>query len=171
MPLAAGGSLNAAVHTRPLQLDWNLEFTQTPTILARDYWRSRRRAYGMPARADIAPAAMRKFVAHAGLSEIRPGTRQVDYFIRLAGTRWEDVFGPMTGRFLEDFLPPEIEMRWRTVFDAVRKAATPVGIATGIEFQGKSWLTCEMFVAPLGDAAHNVTMLFLCFASGSSVRR
>jgi hypothetical protein len=80
----------------------------------------------------------------------------------------------MTGRDISEFLPPEIEMRWRKLFDSVRTAAKPVRATTRIGFQEKSWLLTEMFVAPLGEDGV-VSMLFMCFTSwtdyGSGVQR
>jgi hypothetical protein len=153
---------------RPLRFDWNLKFTRPATRLAHEYWESCRAGRTMPTRADLKPAAMHKFTEHVGLVEVRaePGP-DVDYFIRRAGTKWEQVFGPMTGRLIHDFLPPEIETRWREVFDPVRTRVVPVRVTTGITFQRKTWLETEMFVGPLG--ADRVSMLFLTFVSWSAL--
>ena len=118
----------------------------------------------MPSRDDLRPTAMRKFTEAVGLVEIRTDIGpDVEYFIRRAGTQWEGVFGPMTGKFLHEFLPPEIELRWREVFDAVRLAVSPVRAAAGIRFQRKTWLQAEMFVAPLG--IETVSMLLVAFVA------
>jgi hypothetical protein len=107
---------------------------------------------------------MRGFTEHVGLVEVRRDTgAEIDYFIRRAGTRWEAVFGAMTGRLIQEFLPPEIETRWRQAFDAVCEAKAPLRLTTDILFQNKSWLEAELFIGPLGEA--EVTMLLLAFAS------
>jgi len=132
MPNTGGGNLKSATRPRPLQFDWDLHLTREPTRLASDYWQSRRQGRAMPARVDLNPAAMRKFTQHVGLIEIRRDRApDAEYFIRRAGGEWEHVFGPMTGRFLDEFLPPQIEARWRQVFDAVReKQRRPADVAT-----------------------------------------
>ncbi|MDE2134935.1 MAG: PAS domain-containing protein [Alphaproteobacteria bacterium] len=150
-----------------LEFDWTLQLTKPATILACEYWRSRCGGRSMPNRNDLDPVAMRKFTPHVGLIDIRKaedGT--TDYFIRRAGTKWEEVYGPMTGRYLWEFLPPEIEPNWREVFGAVQAAKAPVRVTTGIDFQGKTWLKAEMFVAPLGEGG-DVSMLFMTFVSWS----
>jgi hypothetical protein len=153
--------------TKALEFDWQLIFAREPIKLASEYWHSRRGAFSMPARADLNPAAMRKFTAHIGLVEIRHDEApHVEYFIRRAGGKWEDVFGTMTGRFIHEFLPPQIETRWRQVFDVVGEKKKPLRVATGIHFQGKTWLSTEMFVAPLGQAGEP-DMLFVAFDSWS----
>lgn len=152
------------VRARPLTFDWELRFTQAATRNALAYWNKVRGSRPMPSRDDLDPVAMRRFTEHVGLIEIRSESGgDVDYFIRRAGTKWEEVFGPMTGRLIHEFLPPEIEMMWRQVFDLVRSAKAPVRVTTGIKFQRKNWLDAEMFIAPLGDA--EPTMLFMTFVS------
>lgn len=153
---------NTSVRALNMAFDWDLQATQPAIVRARDYWQSRRNGRPMPNRADLNPVAMRSFTEHVGLIEIRHEPDS-DYFIRRAGLKWEAVFGPITGRFIHEFLPPEIESRWRQVFDTVYNAAAPLRVTTDIRFQRKSWLEAELFVAPLGDA--EITMLFLAFAS------
>ena len=149
----------------PLNFDWNLEFQNDATRLGLEYWKSRCRGSQMPERADLDPVAMRKFTSHVGLVEIRPAIGEdVEYFIRRAGTKLEDVYGPITGHYLHEFLPPELEACWRTVYDAVRKAKAPVRITTKIDFRGRNWLSSEFLVAPLGTNGEP-SMLFLTFVS------
>ena len=151
----------------PLEFDWTVQLHQPATLLAYEYWRSRCAGRAMPSRADLDPVTMRKFTSHVGLIEIREAEGQgITYFIRRAGTKWEEVFGVMTGRFLHEFLSLEFEARWREVFDAVREAKAPVRVTTGIHFQRKTWLETEMFVAPLGEN-NKVTMLFMTFVASN----
>lgn len=145
-------------------LDWELRFTQQPTLLACAYWQGQCRGRRMPQRSDLNPVAMRKFTEHVGLIDVRPDA-ETDYFIRRAGTEWERVFGPMTGKFIHEFLPPEIETRWRHVFGTVCGRVAPARATTGIRFQRKTWLQAEMLVAPIGD--DEVTMLFMTFVAWS----
>ena len=155
-----------SARTRGMAFDWTLQATQPAIVRARDYWQSRRGERPMPNRADLDPVAMRGFTEHVGLVEVRRDTGvEVDYFIRRAGTKWEAVFGAMTGRLIQEFLPPEIETRWREVFDAVCQAKAPLRVTTDILFQNKSWLEAEMFVGPLGEG--EVSMLLLAFTSWS----
>lgn len=169
-PHAAIGALKH-VETKPLSFDWSIALTQSATIQARDYWLSRRGNGAMPARADLSPHAMKAFMPHLGLIEVREAPSRRDYLIRLAGSRWEDVFGPMRAKLLGDFLPKHIEDRWRLLFDSVCDAKKPVRVTTRIAFKEKTWLAAEMFVAPLSDDGTSVSMLFLCFASWSTVKR
>ncbi|HEY2032620.1 MAG TPA: PAS domain-containing protein [Rhizomicrobium sp.] len=148
-----------------IDFDWALTARLPTAIAGRDYWLSKRTGEGIPSRGDLKPTEMRTFLTHVGLIENKPASLgKRHYFIRQAGTRWEDVFGKMTGRFIDEFLPPEIETRWQSVFDQIWDAARPCVVRSSILFQKKSWLAAEMFIAPLGDAGSDVSMLFMCFS-------
>jgi hypothetical protein len=90
------------------------------TALACTYWQSRRKNERLPARTDLVPSEMRKFIARVGLIEFHDRGRGVEYSIRLAGSKWEAIFGLMRGRTLREFLPADIEARWRDAFEPVR---------------------------------------------------
>ena len=149
----------------PIEFDWDLRFDNSATRLGLAYWRSCCRGRLMPRREDLDPVAMRKFTQHVGLVEARPGAGGgIDYFIRRAGTRWEDVYGPITGHYLSDFLSPELEDCWRMVLDAVRTRKAPVRITSKIDFQEKNWLSTEFLAAPLG-ADEAPSMVFITFVA------
>ncbi len=164
--MSALGTKNITAFT-PLVFDWSLAMTREPTRLACEYWRSRCGSSWAPQRTDIAPAAMRKFIAHVGLVTIESAGGRNLYTIRHAGTEWENVFGPMSGKRLDEFLPAAIENRWRDVFDSVCGAMAPLRVTTRIEFRGKTWLRTELFVAPLRGADDSLPMLFICFTTWS----
>ncbi len=155
--------MNAAVS--PNYFDWALGFTRQPNKLAQAYWSACRKDRTMPRRADLDPVAMRKFTGHVGLVELRSAGRgAVDYFIRRAGSHWEEVYGHMTGKLLHEFLPEDTEQTWREAFDAVRCRAAPVRLSAQIDFEAKNSLEIEMLIAPLGEG-DSVTMLLTCFVA------
>lgn len=135
-----------------LAFDWTLQFLRVETAAAHEYWSACRSTRPMPSRSDLKPTAMRKFTEHVGLVEVQhEAAGEAGYFIRRAGGKWEEVFGPMTGRYIQEFLPPQIEMRWREALGAVCNAKAPVRVTTRIQFQQKNWLKAELFFAPLGE--------------------
>jgi hypothetical protein len=125
-------------------LDRELAFEREPTRLACAYWHDRRGDRTMPARGDLAPSGMRKFMSHVGLIDILRDSSTADYRIRLAGTRWEAVYGPMTGRCLNEFLAPRLEARWRKAFDS--GSLGPVRVGSRVTYEAKVWLDCEIFI-------------------------
>lgn len=148
-----------------MRIDHEVALTREMPIKAYDYWRARRGTRIMPSRKDINPRDMREFVAHAGLIEVRPKAEGTDYVVRLVGTRAEEIFGQITGKAFSEFLPPEIEARWRRVCDEVRKTHGPVSVSGRLAFQGRTWLQTETFVGPLAEEGQEITMFLLGFAS------
>ena len=150
----------------PIAIDDSLFFVRPETREALAYWKSRLDGRPMPSRADLDPRAMRAFMPNVALVELRQapdGTQ--DYYIRLAGTALEQLFGPLTGQSISAFLPAEIEARWRRMFDAARDAAAPIRTIGRIAFQKKTWLEGETLTAPLGADGKTVSMLFVVLAS------
>jgi len=153
--------------THPLVFDWLLRTTRPETTLARDYWVSLRGTGQLPKRSDLAPSEMKSFLSHVGLIDVRQRADGRDYIIRLAGSRWEAVFGPMKGKLIQDFLPSHVEARWRLLFDSVGARIEPVRVTTRISFKDMTWLATEMFVAPLREDNTGTGCLFMCFTSWS----
>lgn len=148
-------------HLPPMRIDHEVALTQVMTTKAYDYWRARRGSRIMPARKDINPRDMREFVASAGLIEARPTADGYEYQVRLAGTRIEEIMGPITGKLFSEFLPLEIEARWRRVCEEVRRSRGPVSITGRMAFQARHWLKTEAFVGPLGEDGQEITMFLL----------
>lgn len=155
----------------PMTFDPALDLTHRATQAAREYWEARRAERVMPARCDLDHAGMRNFIAHVGLIACSDDETPCPYRVRLAGSEWEAVFGPMTGRCLSEFLGPDIEDRWRQVFDSVRLERKALKVSTRVGFKSKTWLEAEMFVAPLSEDGETVSMLFLCFSATNLVRQ
>jgi hypothetical protein len=143
----------------PIEIDPTVALTRPMTRMAYAYWQSVRADRAMPMRKDLSPQAMRAFLRHVALIEIRAGDDgRMDYVMRLAGVRIEDIFGPVTGRALGQFLPPQIETRWRFALDKAVEARAPLRAASRLTFAGKTWLQAEVLLAPLGEAG-KVSML------------
>jgi hypothetical protein len=159
-----GEDVETGIAVSPYALDWALAFEQQANALACEYWQARRNGRLMPARADLDPVAMRKFSAHVGLIELRGPGNETDYFIRRSGSRLDEVYGPITGRSLRDFLPPRLLAVWHEMIGAVCRQLAPARIATRADFEGKTWLNVEMLLAPLGEDG-KVNMIFLCFVA------
>jgi hypothetical protein len=155
-----------------IEIDKTLSFRHPLNVEALGYWRSLLKGRAMPARADLDPRAMRGFLADMGLMETRKkadGTS--DYFVRLAGTRTEQIYGPVTGKLISEFLPPEIEARWRGALDAAVAAGGPVRTIGRMAFQKRTWLEVECLVAPLGDDGQTISMLMIVVATWEAEKK
>ena len=150
----------------PIIHDATLSFVHPALVKAFAYWNSSRRERAMPGRADITPQGMRSFLPHVALVEVkpRPGNGP-DYFVRLAGTAIEEVFGKRTGRPLTQDVPPELAVRWRAQFDAAVNSQKPLRATGRIAYENKTWLEAEILCAPLSEDGTSVSMVLLAFAA------
>ena len=149
----------------PMRIDPVTALREPVTRAACDFWESRRHGKAMPSRKDLDHAGMRGFIAHVGLISCIEENGNTAYLVKLAGSRWEAVFGRMGGRFISEFLEPAIEARWRQPFDHVRRSKTPKCVTARIAFESKNWLDAELLVAPLSENGEDVSMLFLAFVA------
>ena len=150
----------------PVTFDWSLAFEHRVAQLALAYWKSRCAGRSMPQRSDLTPGGMSEFLANVALIEsLRVGQTKRQYRVRLAGTRVEQIFGPIGGKSISEVLTEEIEARWRSYFDAVCDAVRPLRICGRVAFENKIWLESEALIAPLGQAGEPVTMLFAALAA------
>ena len=129
------------------------------------YWQSKCRGRAMPARADIDPTEMRPFLPHVGLVETPDGSAaRPDYRIALAGSAIESVLGPLTGRLLQEAVPPMIARRWRSVYEVAVTEAVPIRATSRVSFEAKNFLMAELLVAPLTGDPGRVDTLFVSLA-------
>src|SRR5215469_13576270 len=90
----------------PMQVESELAFDEPVTRAAFEFWDSRRHGKALPSRKDLDHAGMRGFIAHVGLISCVQNNDVITYRVKLAGSRWEAVFGPMSGRLTSEFLAP-----------------------------------------------------------------
>jgi len=151
--------------------DPTLVFVHPRLIEAYAYWKDRCGSRPLPRRADLNPVAMRNFITHVGLFDVHRGSDgSVDYFVRLAGARIDDVFGRRGGRPLTDGLPPHIASRWRKSVDRVLESRGPIRLRSRIAYENKIWMDGEGLCAPLGESVTAPNMIFFAFAVLSTKR-
>jgi hypothetical protein len=92
-------------------------------------------------------------------------SRDGSYVVRLQGQHTRDVFGHLATQSLAAVLSPQEEQRWRFCFDIVRDRGEPVRLATQVGTQGKLWLDCEVFIAPLCEGEGKPESFFWIFVS------
>jgi hypothetical protein len=148
-------SLHLSAFEKPpmptITVDWSLAFQSPVAKQAAGYWFSLRGDRDMPGRRELSPSAMRGFLSFVNLVAIN-GEGPGSYTIVLQGQHTRDVFGHVANRNLSEVLTPAEEQRWRESFDLTHNSQKPVRLATRVGTQGKLWLDCEVFIAPLADA-------------------
>jgi|GEM_PF-1259467 len=146
----------------PVEVSRDLTFRCPENNAAIAYWRSKRHGRRMPPRSEIDPTEMRSFLAHVALMETPDGSpARPDYRIALAGTAIEAVLGPLTGRLLQQAVPPAIARRWRSLYDVVMADAVPLRAVSRVAFSAKNFLMGEVLAAPLSADGRRIDTLFI----------
>jgi hypothetical protein len=161
MPEAA----NSRPDLPPVSYDWSLAFEHELTRKGLAYWNERRGAKALPSFKDIPPRGMKDFITNVSLIESRlREDGKVDYSIRLTGERVRERYGAVAHRKLQEFLPLEMERRWRHALELVTSAQAPLRVHGRMSYADSTWLYQETLLAPLSDDAGTVDMFLLVTA-------
>jgi hypothetical protein len=150
----------------PLLCDTTLSFERPELSLFVAVWREKAKDGRVPARSEIAArdvkACMRKII----LWERHEGPRDR---VRLIGTALVPIWGDMTGRFVDEVVPADLQPRWQAHIGTVLAARRPLRFVTRVDFQNQAFLVAEMASVPLCDDLGRPTMV-MCAIHASSDR-
>jgi hypothetical protein len=149
----------------PVYHDWSLTFEQATPREALSYWNECRGTRSMPRKADISVRGMKRFIANVSLVDVQAnddGT--LDYFVRLTGERVRELYGAIAHHKLSEFLPPDMEQRWRTALDLVRTAGRPLRVHGRMSYADHVWLYQETLLAPLSSGGDETDTFLMATA-------
>jgi hypothetical protein len=125
------------------------------------------RTGAIPARSQFTPRSSKGFLGNLIIFERVEGT----FLIRLMGTRISAVLGEMQGMRIEHAVPVEVAARWRPVLSEVLVTRIPTRVVKTVAFNDLHYLEAELLLAPLLDAAGQLTMVFAVAAFRSGVAK
>lgn len=144
----------------PITVDESLSFTHPLISAAFAYWQICCHGRKMPERADLRPSDMRNYIAHVAFVDV-PASSGQDYFVRVAGSKIEEVFGKRSARHLLDGVPKELHSHWLRPFEMVRTASRPLRGNGSVTYRSQHWLNAEILYAPLGKDGSVSTVFFV----------
>lgn len=162
--MATGGE---SANRKPIELpsievDLSLAFEAPEPRAGLEYWRRKLDGRPMPRRNDIRPEEIPSLLPYTVLFDLTPlPGGGVDMFPRLAGARFEEVFGPIHNRPLSTRLAPEILERWRGVARAMLEHGGPIRAIGNVLHQDKTYIRFELLLAPLGRDGQSADTMFL----------
>lgn len=145
----------------PIDLDARLDFVAPMVIKGLAYWQKKAAGRTMPLRADIKPEEIAGLLPSMCLFELRKRSGGFEIFPRLAGSKFEEVFGPIHNKPLASVLAPEIVERWRGAAHAVLEVRAPLRLTGNVLHQDKRFIRFEILVAPLSAEGEEIDMLYL----------
>jgi len=139
-------------------------FRDPDLVQARNVWRSRCGAGGIPKHHDLPPKVMRPFLKKVAIFErVAAPSGHHRYRARLTGQEFTLAYDEMSGRFLDEVLSQKYLARWTKIVDVVLAWGRPVRYLTVTEAFGRGHSVLEHFIAPLLDDAGAAThLLFVC---------
>lgn len=151
MPLARELNALAGASGWDVRCDATLDFEHQDLKKIRALWLDKC-ATRLPARSEFTLRALRHVMPHLVILDVvAAGDARRRYLHRYVGMQIVARFGEMTGRYIDEVLPPVLLPKTLTYFDAIVSSRKALRIVTNFEFTPVNYLQCEMFVMPLAE--------------------
>ena len=112
------------------------------------YWSAKWIDGKMPARAELYPEEMIRFLAHVYLIEVQDSPRQ--YFVRLAGTTVNEALGlDTTNRYVHEYLSEGRAEMWQGWLDQVANEGRGIFLKLDMSGVGKKFIQGVCLILPL----------------------
>ncbi len=134
----------------PSLCDPELAFTDTRFRVLLSLWHGFAVGDRTPRRSDFTPRALKALLRNVAIYE-RVANGTVRYRVRVMGSAFADVMGDLSGRFIDEAVPPAFAPRWHAALDAAFEAHAPLRFIGRSDTANKSYLVAEFFEAPLID--------------------
>lgn len=131
--------------------DSSLMFERVDLNAIAAVWRRQAGERSMPARLEITPRELKNCLSHVIFYErLQEGGRR-RYRVRLQGSAYLPITGDLTGKFVDEAIPPAQAALWEHTLDTVIAEGGPLRILSRSAALGKNVLVGEFFAAPLAD--------------------
>ncbi len=121
------------------------------------YWLGKRRGRRAPARADIDPVELRGLLPHISLLDVvEPGPR---LRFRLIGTAVVEIAGEVTGRFVDELVPPSVYARLHEQYVDIARNLVGRYHVTDMAWQGRPYLRYHRLLLPLSEDQRSANLL------------
>ena len=144
--------------------DTKLVFDNAQLSAMREVWRARCKPGRLPAREDFTLQTLKPFLREILITEVINGPSGRRYLHRLVGSHTAQRIGELTGKYLDEALPPPIFKKTVFMFDAVFAHRCPMRILTDFDIRSVDHMRGETFAAPLAADGATPNMLLAVFA-------
>jgi hypothetical protein len=148
----------------PVVFDPDLNFDGPGLRRIIDLWQAKRGPRALPARSDFSARDLKSNLSRILLFEAVVGPR---YRIRLMGSALTQVWGDLTGKFVDEAVPPHLQPRWIAFIEGVLTMGRPLRMKARVDFMEKTFLVAEFAAVPLSDDAGQPTMVMAAIHASS----
>ena len=115
-----------------------------------DLWRRKAGDRKMPARSEMTPRDLKDILRNILLVE-RVSQNPSHYKFRLVGTGLTHMAGELTGKTIEEIVPPEHQPRWIECCDLILDGGQPMRFLGHVHLEGREYLDAENLYVPLAN--------------------
>ncbi len=148
--VASGLNMQARAAGWDVHCDASLDFAHAGLNAMRGLWLAKSAAR-LPARSDFSMRELKPFLPNLTVLEILHEGGRTRYLHRFVGMEIVRRLGEITGRCIDEVLPPSLAVKTITYFDAVATHGVALGGVTNFQFTPVNYLQCEMLMMPLAD--------------------
>jgi hypothetical protein len=130
--------------------DPSLQFSNASYGELLDLWRRKTGNRRMPARSDMTPRDLKDVLRHILVLE-RVSQNPSRYKFRLVGTGLTHLAGELTGKMVDEVVPPEHLPRWTECCDLVLDGGQPMRFLGRVHLEGREYLDAENLFVPLAN--------------------
>ncbi|MBO6633246.1 PAS domain-containing protein [Parvibaculum sp.] len=161
MPIGSGNAQPQQIMLPPIALEPARECTSPEVRDGLAYWRLKAAGREMPLHADIRPEEIPRLLPYVTLFDLRQNNGSLELFPRIAGAKFEEVFGAIHNKPLETVLPPEIVERWQGAARTLFEAREPLRAVGEVLHDQKTFIRFELVIAPLSRTGEKLDMMLL----------
>src|SRR5271155_1371775 len=143
----------------PSRCDPTLAF-ETPMLgRALALWQEKAVGREIPSRRDMGARALKAFLPHVTIVDVVGEGAARRYRFRLLGTAVADLFGNLTGKFVDEAIVSPFRERWSAIMSATLDAGAPLRFFGRVEYNNRDYLSLELLLAPLSDESAEAILL------------
>jgi hypothetical protein len=135
----------------PLLFDASLQVRTPQLRQVLDVWNAKRGERRMPSRSDFDMRDLACALPQTSIVQIVHEGDRRRFRIRLMGTSLDQHLAPVTGKFVDEAVPPHFVERWTSLYESAIGPRAPMRVASRTAFRDQLYLIGEGLVLPLSD--------------------
>lgn len=150
--------------------EWTAGSRTNPTFVTpqlrriAELWDARRGTHSMPARSSLTLRDLSCALPQLSIVDVVIDGGATRFKVRLMGSELDQVLAPMTGRFVDDAVPPPHSDRWATFLTEALQHRSPTRALSRAEYGDRRLYLVEALIAPLADdGEHPDKVMVVCF--------
>jgi hypothetical protein len=150
--------------------EWTAGASTNPTFVTpqlqhiANVWEERRGLRSMPARSSLTLRDLACALPQLSIVDVVTQGYSTRFKVRLMGSELDQILAPMTGRFIDEAVPPPHSDRWASFLSGALKHRAPIRALSRAEYRDRRLYLVEALVAPLADDGENADkVLIACF--------